>query len=91
MIVRLCTFVYVMTIFEMSYFISDLQVKYREKYISTLGTWKSIPDRPELFFNKIVNENVSNVSAVDTRHIPNVGRMALTSYVIFKLFVYVSF
>lgn len=40
------------------------QVKYREKYINSLGTWKSIPDRPEFFFNRIVNENVSNVSPV---------------------------
>lgn len=69
----------------MSYLTSRLQVKYREKYISTLGTWKSIPDRPEFFFNKIVNENVSNVSTVGSQHIPNVGRMTLTYYVNFKL------
>lgn len=50
----------------MSFSTSRLQVKYREKYISTLGTWKSIPDRPEFFFNKVVNENVSNVSTVDS-------------------------
>lgn len=41
------------------------QVKYREKYINSLGTWKSIPDRPEFFFSRIVNDNVSNVSTVD--------------------------
>lgn len=40
----------------------SLQVKYREKYISSLGTWKSIPDRPEFFFSRIVNDNVSSVS-----------------------------
>lgn len=38
------------------------QVKYREKYINSLGTWKSIPDRPEFFFSRIVNDNVSSVS-----------------------------
>lgn len=42
---------------------STSQVKYREKYINSLGTWKSIPDRPEFFFSRIVNDNVSSVSA----------------------------
>lgn len=40
----------------------SVQVKYREKYINSLGTWKSIPDRPEFFFSRIVNDNVSSVS-----------------------------
>lgn len=37
-------------------------MKYREKYINSLGTWKSIPDRPEFFFSKIANDNISSVS-----------------------------
>lgn len=45
-----------------SFLASDLQVKYRQKYINSLGTWKSIPDRPEFFFSKIANDNISNVS-----------------------------
>lgn len=38
------------------------QVKYREKYISTLGTWKSIPDRPEFFHSRVVTDCISDVS-----------------------------
>lgn len=50
------------------FFFFSYQVKYREKYISTLGTWKSIPDRPELFFSRIVGGNVSDVSTRDFIH-----------------------
>ncbi|KAI4788154.1 hypothetical protein KUCAC02_036038, partial [Chaenocephalus aceratus] len=38
------------------------EVKYREKYINSLGTWKSIPDRPEFFYSKMANDT----SAADT-------------------------
>ncbi len=47
------------------YSVYPSQVKYREKYHDSLGTWKSIPDRPEFFFSRIVNDNVSNVSIDD--------------------------
>lgn len=50
------------------FFFFSYQVKYREKYISSLGTWKSIPDRPEFFFSKIVSGNVSDVSTLDFFH-----------------------
>lgn len=53
--------------FSFSNTVSSLQVKYREKYIGSLGTWKSIPDRPEFFFSRIVNDNVSSVSTA-ARH-----------------------
>lgn len=49
------------------YYISLPQVKYRGKYINSLGTWKSIPDRPEFFFSRIVSDNVSDVSTFDLR------------------------
>uniref|UniRef100_A0A4W5P4G9 Nebulin n=1 Tax=Hucho hucho TaxID=62062 RepID=A0A4W5P4G9_9TELE len=42
-------------------FLSFTQVKYREKYINSLGTWRSMPDRPEFFHSRIIGENVSNI------------------------------
>lgn len=71
------------------------QVKYREKYINSLGTWKSIPDRPEFFFSRIVNDNVSNVSTVDLhskimhtvlKYLPIVGKGAYCIFDILCIF-----
>ena len=45
-------------------FLSFTQVKYREKYINSLGTWRSMPDRPEFFHSRIIGENISDVSDV---------------------------
>uniref|UniRef100_A0A8C5USL9 Nebulin n=1 Tax=Microcebus murinus TaxID=30608 RepID=A0A8C5USL9_MICMU len=39
----------------------DISVKYKENYMSQLGIWRSIPDRPEHFHHRAVTDAVSDV------------------------------
>lgn len=41
----------------------SLKVKYKENYMSQLGIWRSIPDRPEHFHHRAVTDAISDVSS----------------------------
>lgn len=66
-------------------------MKYKENYMSQLGIWSSIPDRPEHFHHRAVTDAVSDVSVTFSFHIEtHISTWAVKSTIALKLAKHLS-